>query len=150
MLQARRRACYARPGPHIALPVTTSLRAFELSHPHPSHPRTFLLCTHLGILARVTPASWLFVKGEQSIWIERPHGHSMVVAGPGPTREQHDFADEDALQSYQMAIADRLASAGWLLWGVNAQRRTGAERRAAARQSPDRRQRLAEASVISR
>src|SRR5688572_22140079 len=112
-----------------------------------SNPRTLI---RLGILARVTPASWLFVKGEQSIWIERPHGHSMVVAGPGPTREQHDFADEDALQSYQMAIADRLASAGWLLWGVNAQRRTGAERRGAARLSPDRRQRLAEASVISR
>jgi hypothetical protein len=116
----------------------------------PSNRRTFEPCTCLGILARVTPASWLFVKGEQSIWIERPHGHSMVVAGPGPTREQHDFADEDALQSYQIAIADRLASAGWLLWGVNAQRRTGAERRGAARQSPDRRQRLAEASVIGR
>ena len=126
-------------------------RTFEPSHP-PSRfaaPADRTL-TRLGILARVTPASWLFVKGEQSIWIQRPHGHSMVVAGPGPTREQHDFADEDALQSYQMAIADRLASAGWLLWGVNAQRRTGAERRGAARQSPERRQPLAEASVTSR
>jgi len=91
----------------------------------------------------------LFVKGQQSIWIERPHGHSMVVAGPGPTREQHDFADEDALQNYQMAIADRLAAAGWLLWGVNAQRRSGTERRGNARSSADRRQRLAEASVGS-
>jgi hypothetical protein len=100
----------------------------------------------LGILARVTPASWLFVKGEQSIWIERPHGHSMVVAGPGPTREQHDFPDEDALQRFQMNLADRLASAGWLLWGVDRQRRSGADRRAALRPSSDRRRQV-EASV---
>jgi hypothetical protein len=136
--------------PHLRTPHPCTL---ALSHPRtlaPPHLPTFVPCTHFGILARVTPSSWLFVKGEQSIWIERPHGHSMVVAGPGPTRERHDFADEDALQNYQMAIADRLASAGWLLWGVNAQRRTGVERRAAARQSPDRRQRLAEASVTSR
>ena len=104
----------------------------------------------MGILARVTSASWLFVKGEQSIWIERPHGHSMVVAGPGPKREQHDFAGEDELQQYQMNLADRLASAGWLLWGVDRQRRSGAERRVAARQSPDRRRRVAEPSVSSR
>ena len=118
-------------------------------HRRTSHPHTFVPCTRLGILAPVTSASWLFVKGQQSIWIERPHGHSMVVAGPGPTREQHDFADEDALQNYQMAIADRLAAAGWLLWGVNAQRRSGTERRGNARSSADRRQRLAEASVGS-
>ena len=111
----------------------------------PSNP-----CIRLGILARVTSASWLFVKGEQSIWIERPHGHSMVVAGPGPTREQHDFADEDALQRYQMNLADRLASAGWLLWGVDRQRRSGAERRVAERQSADRRRRVVEPSVSSR
>jgi len=63
----------------------------------------------------------------------------MVVAGPGIAREQHDFADEDALQKYQMAIADRLASAGWLLWGVNRQRRNGLERRAGTRGNDRRR-----------
>ena len=31
----------------------------------------------------MTPASWLFIKGEQSIWIERPYGCLMIVAGPG-------------------------------------------------------------------
>ena len=93
----------------------------------------------------VSHASWLFVKGDQSIWIQRPEGRSMVVAGPGPTVEQHDFPSEDALQSYQMAIADKLASAGWLLWGVDRQRRTGAERRGAARETPDRRRRTAAA-----
>jgi hypothetical protein len=81
----------------------------------------------------------LFVKGDQSIWIERPHGCSIVVAGPGPAREQHDFKDEKALESYQIAIADKLAAAGWLLWGVNRQRRTESDRRRAGRPTPERR-----------
>jgi len=97
----------------------------------------------------VTPASWLFIKGDQSIWIERPFGCSMVVAGPGTTREQHDFADEDALQNYQIAIADRLASAGWLLWGVDRQRRNGVERRTTTR-GADRRRRSSEVPVGER
>ena len=85
--------------------------------------------------------SWLFVKGDQSIWVERPRGCSMIVAGPGALREQHDFADEDALQGYQMAIAEKLASAGWLLWGVDRQRRGDTDRRGTARGSSDRRSR---------
>ena len=95
----------------------------------------------------MTPASWLFIKGDQSIWIERPFGHSMVVAGPGPESEQHDFKDEDALQRYQIALADKLASAGWLLWGVNRQRRSGAERRGSNRESSDRRRGAARAAA---
>ena len=87
----------------------------------------------------MTPASWLFIKGNQSIWIERPYGCSIIVAGPGAIREEHDFPDEDALQVYQIGIADKLASAGWLLWGVNRQRRSGDDRRGTARQSSERR-----------
>lgn len=98
----------------------------------------------------MTPASWLFIKGDQSIWIERPYGCSMIVAGPGPKREQHDFPDEDALQGYQIAIADRLASAGWLLWGVNRQRRSGEDRRGTARQSTDRRKGTAATAADAR
>jgi hypothetical protein len=86
----------------------------------------------------------LFIKGDQSIWIERPFGCSMVVAGPGPTREQHDFPDEAALQNYQIAVADKLAGAGWLLWGVNRQRRNGVERRTTPRGATDRRRRSTE------
>ena len=75
----------------------------------------------------------------------------MVVAGPGPTREQHDFPDEDALQQYQMSIADRLASAGWLLWGVDRQRRSGTDRRGTTRdQSNDRRGKAADAATAKR
>ena len=67
----------------------------------------------------------------------------MVVAGPGALREEREFPDEEALQGFQMAIADRLASAGWLLWGVDRQRRTGTDRRGTARTSPERRSRVA-------
>ena len=63
----------------------------------------------------------------------------MIVAGPGPLREQHDFPDEEALEGYQIAIADKLATAGWLLWGVNRERRARAERRTIVRSSADRR-----------
>jgi hypothetical protein len=87
----------------------------------------------------MTPASWLFVKGEQSIWIERPYGTSMTVAGPGQARARHDFPDEQALEGYQMQLADRLAAAGWLLWGVNRQRRDGPEQRQGTTAAPERR-----------
>ena len=63
----------------------------------------------------------------------------MIVAGPGSSRERHDFPDENALEGYQMDIADKLAAAGWLLWGVNRQRRSGPERRRDTRTTPDRR-----------
>jgi hypothetical protein len=87
----------------------------------------------------VTPSSWLFVKGEESIWVERPHGRSLVVAGPGRARERHDFPSEDALQGFQVALADKLANAGWLLWGVNRHRRSSPDRRQAGREGSDRR-----------
>lgn len=64
----------------------------------------------------------------------------MIVAGPGKSREQYDFPDEAALQGYQIEIADKLATAGWLLWGVNRQRRSGPDRRGKSRTGSDRRQ----------
>jgi hypothetical protein len=84
-------------------------------------------------------ASWLFIKNSQSIWVERPHGRLLVVAGPGTAREQRDFISEEALDQYQIALAERLASDGWFLWGVNRDRREAAERRRTSRGTPDRR-----------
>jgi hypothetical protein len=64
--------------------------------------------------------SWLFIRGSESIWVERPHGRVM-------------------LDAFQVALAERLTSAGWFLWGVNRERRVSGERRSVARSSPDRR-----------
>jgi hypothetical protein len=85
----------------------------------------------------------LFIKDGQSIWIERPAGLSMIVAGPGSTREQHEFPDEQALEAFQIAIGERLTEGGWFLWGFDRERRVGRDRRKIDRTTPDRRQAVA-------
>jgi hypothetical protein len=94
-----------------------------------------------AILEPMPLASWLFVRGSESIWIERPHGRMMVVAGPGPRRDEQEFADEDALQAYQVALATRLTDAGWFLWAFDRDRRQMPDRRSASRTTKDRRRR---------
>ena len=84
-------------------------------------------------------ASWLFLRGNESIWVERPQGYMMVVAGPGPQREEREFADEDALQDYQISLAGRLTSAGWFLASFDFERRQERDRRAVQRGAVDRR-----------
>jgi hypothetical protein len=83
--------------------------------------------------------SWLFIRGSESIWVERPHGRVMIVAGPGAVRDVREFDTDPALDAFQVALAERLTSAGWFLWGVNRERRVSGERRSVARSSPDRR-----------
>jgi hypothetical protein len=85
-------------------------------------------------------ASWLFVKGSESIWVERPHDHVIIVAGPGTARDERSFPDEPAVQQFQVSLAEQLSEAGWFLWGVNRERRGDRERRVTARGTPDRRQ----------
>jgi hypothetical protein len=84
-------------------------------------------------------ASWLFLRGSESIWIERPHGRTMLVAGPGGLRDEREFEDEDSLQAYQVTLATRLTDAGWFLWGFDRERRHAADRRQAPRDTTDRR-----------
>ena len=60
-------------------------------------------------------SSWLFLRGSDSIWIERPHGLTMLVAGPGQLRDAREFPDEVALEEYQVRLATELTDAGWFL-----------------------------------
>ena len=84
-------------------------------------------------------ASWLFVKDSESIWVERPQQLLMIVAVPGNRHEQREFLSEQALQAFQVHLAERLTGDGWFLWGVNRERRYQADRRAGGRAAPDRR-----------
>ena len=94
----------------------------------------------MGTPEAVPPsASWLFIKDNQSIWVERPHGRLLVVAGPGTQQEQRDFISDEALDQFQIALAERLAGDGWFLWGVNRDRRLESDRRRIPRNAPDRR-----------
>jgi len=68
-------------------------------------------------------SSWLFIREQESIWIERPHGCSVIVAGPGSARAHLLFLNDDALEAYQVATAERLTQAGWFLWGFDEERR---------------------------
>jgi len=86
-------------------------------------------------------ASWLFVNGSDSIWVERPVGRLMIVAGPGALRDEREFKDEESLQAYQVALAERLTETGWLLWGFDRERRQTLERRGTPRSTQDRRHR---------
>jgi hypothetical protein len=83
-------------------------------------------------------SSWLFTRNHESVFISRAGRHAVVVAGPGQTRQQFEFDSETAVERYQRQVAEQMAEGGWILFGVDRQRR-GAERTGAERRGPDRR-----------
>jgi hypothetical protein len=84
-------------------------------------------------------SSWLFIRNGESVWIERPHGFTLIVAGPGAKREDFEFPHERALDAFQASLAERLANDGWFLWAYDRDRREGRERRQSPRTTNDRR-----------
>ncbi len=92
--------------------------------------------------AKTVASSWLFIRGQESIWIERPFGFSMIVVGPGSTRSHLLFMDEKGMEAYQVATAERLTVGGWFLWGFDRDRRQYGDRRVAWPMEPDRRHAL--------
>jgi hypothetical protein len=68
-------------------------------------------------------ASWLFVRGPESIWIERPFGTTLIVAGPAHRRQERTFITEKALQRFQVELAEELSAKGWFLYALNSDRR---------------------------
>ena len=68
-------------------------------------------------------ASWLFIRGSESIWVERPYGHTLIIAGPGHRRQERKFFTEEQLQHFQMRLAEQLVQQRWFLWAYNDDRR---------------------------
>lgn len=60
-------------------------------------------------------SAWYFVKSTDRIWIVRPGELTITVRGPRLSRTRYRFNDENAVQDFQVALAERLASEGWLL-----------------------------------
>src|SRR5919108_1233036 len=86
-----------------------------------------------------SPASWLFVKGEETIWVLRSPGGHVAVCGPGTAREDYSFESPKGMEAFQVSFAERLIASGWILWGVDRERRSGHDRRSGERDMPDRR-----------
>ena len=82
--------------------------------------------------------SWLFVKDLRSTWVQRSRHTALRIAGPSATRDDHEFATEEELESFLSSLAERLVSEGWILWHVDHDRRQ-ASRRRRPRITPDRR-----------
>ena len=84
-------------------------------------------------------ASWLFIKGQETIWVLRLEGDRLIVCGPGTFREHVTLADDESVESFQVSFAEELMACGWILWGVDRERRSGEERRVGVRDTVDRR-----------
>jgi hypothetical protein len=84
------------------------------------------------------PDTWLFRKEHETIWVVRPEAYLLLLFGPGSARKQYRFGGDAEMQVFQVTLAENLASAGWILWGTNRDRRR-TERRRTPRSIPDRR-----------
>ena len=85
-----------------------------------------------------TPATWLFRKEHETIWVVRPEAYLLLMFGTGSVRKQYRFTGEAEMQLFQVSLSENLRSTGWVLWGVDRDRRRG-ERRSATRSTSDRR-----------
>jgi hypothetical protein len=83
-------------------------------------------------------ASWLFVRGTQSVHLIAPDTRvEVIVRGPGTHGQTFGFTSDDERARFQTAYAQRLRELGWTLEG--GERRRARERRATARVEPERR-----------
>ena len=69
------------------------------------------------------PTSWLFVKGDESVWIYRPNVTDLLICGPKTERLRQEFFNDVGLESYQADLASDLMAAGWELLGEGYDRR---------------------------
>ena len=68
--------------------------------------------------------AWLFVRGPESIRVERDDaGPTLLVAGPGAERQHRVFRDHIELAVFEMELERRLRGAGWEIERFQTERR---------------------------
>ena len=60
-------------------------------------------------------SSWQFVRQTDRISIVRPDGLSLLVGRPHVSQTRYRFANENAVQAFQVTLAETLTGSGWLL-----------------------------------
>lgn len=83
--------------------------------------------------------AWLFVRGSESIWLQRSAERELTVLGPGTLRHVYAFESVRELVQFQVSIEQRLVGGGWVVEAFNPERRGGGERRQATRGNDRRR-----------
>ena len=82
---------------------------------------------------------WLFVRGEDSIWIERVGRSGLLMCGPSVHRSHKDFREDGELRRFLEDAEQRLLASGWTLQRLG----LGEDRRLVKAASPPRRERRA-------
>ena len=79
--------------------------------------------------------AWLFVRGEESIWLRRAgeEGFELDMHGPLSLRRHYSFASDLELDSFLADVEGRLKPAGWVLQRFE----PGQDRRSSVRPDPD-------------
>jgi hypothetical protein len=83
------------------------------------------------------PTSWLFVKGDESVWMSRATACDLLISGPRSERLRCGFNNASGLESYQADLASDLLAAGWELLGEGYDRRRSHRSASASVPSPD-------------
>jgi DNA-binding response OmpR family regulator len=83
--------------------------------------------------------SWLFVRGDESVWIVRGRNFQVTVYGPGWKRRVYHFDSELELSSFQADYEQRLVNTGFSFEAFREDRRRPCDRRARFRGADRRR-----------
>jgi hypothetical protein len=94
------------------------------------------------LVAGLVETIWLFVRGPESVRLIRastPEGRArLLVYGPGNTQATHEFEDGTSCTTRQSELERELVAGGFTLEQFT-DRRSGADRRNVARETPERR-----------
>ena len=94
------------------------------------------------MVAGLVETIWLFVRGSESVRLIRastPEGRArLLVYGPGNTQATHEFEDGSSCTTRQSELERELVAGGFTLEQFT-DRRSGADRRSAPRDTAERR-----------